>query len=98
MLAVLSLALRASDARGERSWKEAVAARLDRLDYSTSSPLIGVLTQPYTHDTHRKDDQTISGPLVSWIESAGGRVVPIRRAPRRPAALLPSRAAALPPL
>jgi gamma-glutamyl hydrolase len=50
--------------------------RLDNQDYTTAAPLIGVLTQPHFHK-HHKEDQTISGPLVSWVESAGGRVVPI---------------------
>jgi hypothetical protein len=51
--------------------------RLDKQDYVNTSPLIGVLTQPHGYEKH-KEEQTISGPLVSWIESAGGRVVPIR--------------------
>ena len=63
-------------ARRSASWRAAVEDRLDRQDYTTSSPLIGVITQPH-HHKHHKDEQTISGPLVSWVESAGGRVVPI---------------------
>ena len=64
-------------AAARTSWRHAVDDRLERQDYVTDGPLIGVLTQPHWHK-HHQDAQTISGPLVSWVESAGGRVVPIR--------------------
>lgn len=51
--------------------------RLDRQEYTNDAPLIGVISQPHYHK-HHQDSQTISGPLVSWVESAGGRVLPIR--------------------
>jgi len=60
----------------KNDWKDDIYQRLDNQDYTTTAPLIGVLTQPHYHkDT--QDSQSISGPLVSWVESAGGRVVPI---------------------
>lgn len=59
------------------SWKDKVIDRQESYDYSTTTPLIGILTQP-DHTKKHQDMQGISGPLVSWIESAGGRVVPIR--------------------
>ena len=67
----------ASESAG-RTWKEAVADRLDRQEYATPAPLIGILTQPFAHKGRKSDEQTVSGPLVSWVESAGGRAVPIR--------------------
>jgi hypothetical protein len=72
--------IRASFSSDETSdtWKERISERLDRQDYSSPAPLIGVLTQPFNHGDHKSDEQTVSGPLVSWIESAGGRAVPIR--------------------
>ena len=60
-----------------RNWRDEVDNRLDTQDYVNPAPLIGVLTQPHVHK-HHQDSQTISGPLVSWIESAGGRIVPIQ--------------------
>jgi gamma-glutamyl hydrolase len=63
-------------ATSRNNWKDAILERLDNQDYTTTAPLIGVLTQPHYHK-HHQDSQTISGPLVSWVESAGGRVVPI---------------------
>lgn len=63
-------------AAARASWRRVVDDRLDRQDYVNDAPLIGVLTQPHGHK-HHKEAQTISGPLVSWVESAGGRVVPI---------------------
>jgi len=76
LIVVLSLALPPKIVAGKSSWRKEVAARLDDQDYTTTSPLIGVITQPHRHK-HHKDEQSISGPLVSWVESAGGRVVPI---------------------
>lgn len=72
-IGLLALPL-ACDASG---WRDAVDNRLDNQDYTNPAPLIGVLTQPHYHK-HHQDSQTISGPLVSWIESAGGRIIPIR--------------------
>lgn len=62
-----------------KRWKDNVLYRLKNQDYENYSPLIGVLTQPHT-PKHSKTgaSQSISGPLVSWIEANGGRVVPIR--------------------
>lgn len=78
-LVLAFLALAVGQAAGRQApWRQEVAHRLDRQDYTTAAPLIGVLTQP-THEDQHEQDQSMSGPLVSWIESAGGRVVPIRR-------------------
>lgn len=60
-------------------WKSDILFRLDNQEYTNASPLIGVLTQPHNPRHSKKGaSQSISGPLVSWVESAGGRVVPIR--------------------
>lgn len=60
-------------------WKSDVLFRLNNQEYVNPSPLIGVLTQPHNPRHSKKGaSQSISGPLVSWVESAGGRVVPIR--------------------
>lgn len=76
-LAVLCTLLCVSQVACFAGWRGKVVDRLDKQDYVNNSPLIGVLTQPHGYEKH-KEEQTISGPLVSWIESAGGRVVPIR--------------------
>ena len=73
-----------------KDWRHRIIHRLEEQRYSTQAPLIGVLTQPHLpddsrnegdseegHGRHHEREQTISGPLVSWINSAGGRVVPI---------------------
>jgi hypothetical protein len=64
---------------GEPHWKKDIMYRLEHQNYGNNAPLIGVLAQPH-NPKHSKTGakQSISGPLVSWIESAGGRVVPIR--------------------
>jgi hypothetical protein len=60
-------------------WKSDILFRLNNQEYVNPSPLIGVLTQPHNPRHSKKGaSQSISGPLVSWVESAGGRVVPIR--------------------
>ena len=60
-------------------WKKDIMYRLEHQNYGNNAPLIGVLAQPHNPKHSKKGaKQSISGPLVSWIESAGGRVVPIR--------------------
>ena len=80
LLSLLILASSSSSSKNsatiKNNWKDDILQRLDDQDYTTLGPLIGVLTQPHYHK-HHQDSQTISGPLVSWVESAGGRVVPI---------------------
>ena len=73
---LLVLGLLVADVSSYDNFHDVIDRRLYRQDYTTASPLIGVLSQPHYHK-HHQDAQTISGPLVSWIESAGGRVVPI---------------------
>ena len=59
----------------DKRWKKQVFERLDNEDYENDGVvLIGVLTQPAERPHHTE----VSGPVVSWIESAGGRVVPVR--------------------
>jgi len=62
----------------KQNWRQDILYRLKNQDYTNEAPLFGVLTQPHglKHSKY-KSSQSISGPLVSWIESAGGRVVPI---------------------
>jgi hypothetical protein len=59
------------------SWKEKVHWKLKNRKFETMAPLIGVISQP-SPSRKKEDMSSISGPLVSWIEAAGGRVVPIR--------------------
>ncbi|KAI8111716.1 hypothetical protein M9435_004215 [Picochlorum sp. BPE23] len=69
----------ARDTVGAHSWKKDVLFKLKNQDYENVAPLIGVLAQPHPpKDSKVGAHQSISGPLVQWIESAGGRVVPIR--------------------
>lgn len=60
-----------------KAWKDEVIRRQNTYDYSTETPLIGILTQP-DHTKRHKEMQAIAGPLVNWIQAAGGRAVPIR--------------------
>eukprot|EP00127_Corallochytrium_limacisporum_P005582 Clim_evm2s208 gene=Clim_evmTU2s208 len=42
-----------------------------------AGPIIGIMTEPSVAPYNDKGDQYIAGPIVKWIEAAGGRVVPI---------------------
>lgn len=66
-----------SACHAKKDWRQRIEEKLDDQSYVKPGPLIGVITQPH-HHKHHKDYQTVSGPLVSWVESAGGRVVPIQ--------------------
>lgn len=63
-----------STARGGH--RQHIIERLREQDYSNDSPLIGILTEP--EEDKSVAYSTIAGPIVSWIESQGGRAVPIR--------------------
>lgn len=70
VLAAIALPIAAS-----KSWQDVARERLAKYDYGNTAPLIGILSQP-CHDC--PGSSYIPAAYVKWVESAGGRVVPIR--------------------
>jgi gamma-glutamyl hydrolase len=44
---------------------------------ATSSPVIGILSQPYKSSTGDDDKYIIAASYAKWLESAGARTIPI---------------------
>ncbi|WIA39229.1 hypothetical protein OEZ86_005353 [Tetradesmus obliquus] len=59
----------------EEKQVQSVVAKAKQAGYKNTEPLIGILTQPCSDCPGRS---YIGASYVKWVESAGGRVVPIR--------------------